>query len=614
MPTINLSAKLKAFPYNAPAVTSAAQEAQEEASAIDDFISDLEESSSNIPTDISQIIGPNVSPGAGVAGTDEWNRMAIPIDSKLGWVTGITSGMESAFKALDKIATLLSKILKILELFNSSFNSFSKLFVSVINFAQNKIDEMSQSLTAGVYANVIAPPALLRKSAGDINSRNQLRGGFQGFISRFESSLHNTKDDNRPTFSINAYVGGLVIVVDTESIDRVWTGLQQLAAMFDFMKLFPINLSPPPPTNLRGYCGYFLDPAELEKPRAERDLNNKKFGVQIEWDNSFVSSAYNVYRSRFTGGEAVEVPYGPSTLTDDPETGEPGLLTVVADSFSAMKSGRPVITPMKTEYVYADPDFNDKKPVKVAAPLTFSPTLKYTDTDIKTEPVTGQEDITYAYIEEDGVHVPITNYYYMIRATGITTIKEGPNSQELNVAIKTCNDNYNIADVIAHPQGRFEFLAVGAGKLNNWSSIQISAMVPWYIEIIDMLSGFLASLGGTVTDASDAFSDFLDHMISRIRMYGDILSLITWTIEQFKTFIFGPSLALLNLPPVKGGMPVFVERVKQAEVPEGSQGFSGPNGITVGIVLVYGASGAQIGSIMALAQAFELIVSLLTEN
>ena len=215
MPTINLSAKLKAFPYNAPAVTSAARKAQEEASAIDDFISDLEEGSSNIPTDISQIIGPNASPGAGIAGTDEWDRMAIPVDSKLGWVTGITDGMESAFKALDKITTSLSKILKILELFNSSFNSFSKLFVSAINFAQSKIDEMSQSLTAGVYANVIAPPALLRKSAGDINSRTQLRGGFQGFISRFENSLHNTKDNNRPTFSINAYVGGLVIVVDT---------------------------------------------------------------------------------------------------------------------------------------------------------------------------------------------------------------------------------------------------------------------------------------------------------------------------------------------------------------------------------------------------------------
>jgi len=414
MPTINLSAKLKAFPYNAPAVTSVAQEAQNEASAIDDFISDLEESSSNIPTDISQIIGPNASPGAGIAGTDEWNRMAIPIDSKLGWVTSITSKMESAFKAIDKITTALSKILKILELFNSSFNSFSKLFVSVINYAQNKIDEMSESFMDGVYACLFAPPALLRKSAGDINTRNQLRGGFQGFLSRFESSLHNTKDDNRPTFSINAYVGGLVILVDTESIDKMWAGLQQLAAMFDFMKLFPINLSPPPPTNLRGYCGYFIDPAEFEKPRAERNLNNKKFGVQIEWDNSFVSSAYNVYRSRIPGGRYTEVPYDPSTLTDDPETGEPGLLTLVADNFAAIKSGREVVTPMKAEYVYADPDFNKKKPVKVAAPLTLSPTLKYTDTDIKTEPVPGQEDIEYAYYEEDGEKVPVTNYYYMI--------------------------------------------------------------------------------------------------------------------------------------------------------------------------------------------------------
>ena len=406
----------------------------------------------------------------------------------------------------------------------------------------------------------------------------------------------------------------MVILLDTESLDDLWTGLQQLAAMFDFMQLLPINLSPPPPTNIRGFCGYFLDQAELDKRRSERKYENKKFGVQVEWDSSFTSSAYHVYRSRITGGQRIIKPYVPTYLVDNKETGDPGLLSVTFDLLSALEHGRGTVNfPEKEVFEYNDPDFNGGNPALVLSPPTKA-TLSYIDTDIKTEPIPGSE-IDFAYIEdENGNHVPITNYYYMIRSCGLVGRPEGPNSQELNVAIKTCNDNYNIADVIAHPEGRFELLSIGAGKLNNWSSIQISGMVPWYQEIIGMLSKFLDTLRGTVTDASDAFSAFLESMVSRIRMYRDILSLITWLIEQFKVFIFGPSLALLNLPPVKGGMPVFVERVKQAKVPEGTSGFSGPKGITVGIVLCYGATDAGVASIQALRAAFTLIESLLTEN
>lgn len=617
MPSIqvDLKAKLKAFPYIAPAIAAAAAAAQKEARDLDSFVSDLESFSSRIPTDISQLIGPNASPGAGVAGEDEWNRMGVPIDDKLGWVSDITGSMETAFKGLDKVITILSKILRIIELFNSTFNSFSKLFASVIDFAQSKIDEFAGSLNDGVFASVFAPPALLRKSAGNVDSKHQLRGGFQGFISRFENSLQNTKDDNRPTFSTNAYVGGMVVMVDTESIDELWTGLQQLASMFDFMQLLPINLSPPPPTNVRGFCGYFVDPAELKKRRSDRDLTKKKFGVRLEWDSSFTSSAYHVYRSRIPGGRRSREEFIPTYMVDNKETGEPGLLSVTFDLLSAIENGKEtIVLPERIVNVYNDPDFNKGEPVTVPSPPGLT-TLKYIDTEIKTKPL-GDTGIDYAYIEEDGKEVPLTNYYYMIRSCGVLGRPEGPNSTEANVAIKTCNDNYNTADVIAHSEGHFEFLSIGAGKLNNWSSIQISGMVPWYQEIIGILSKFLDTLRGTLTDASSAFSDFLDHMISRIRMYRNILSLVTWLIEQFKKFIFGPSLAILNLPPVFGGMPVFTARVKQAQVPEtAGGGFSGPNGITVAIVLVYGASsGPGIGTIKAHSAAFNLIESLLTEK
>ncbi len=612
---IDISAKLKAFPYIAPAVTNAAAKAAGIEEELDDFISELEEESGNIPTDIEQIIGGGGTPGAGGAGKDEWGRMAVPIEDKLGWVSDLTSGMDSAFKKLDKVVTILSKILKILELFNSSFNSFSKLFVSVIDFAQAKINEFSGSLNDGVFAAVFAPPALLRKSAGNIDSKHQARGGFNGFLSRFENSLQNTKDANRPTFGPNAWVGGMVILLDTESLDQLWTGLKQLAAMFDFMQLLPINLSPPPPTNMRGFCGYFVSQEQLALPRKQRDPDApKEFGVQVEWDNSFTSTVYHLYRSRIPGGQTVKEEFVPSSLVDNQETGEPGLLSVSFDLLSSLEHGSGTVKlPERFVQEYDDKDFNEGKPVTVLAPPNLT-TLKYTDYEIKTEEIPGSDGIEFAYIEEeDGTKVPITNYYYMIRSA--TLFVEGSNSTELNVAIKTCNDNYNIADVVQHPEGRFEFLSIGAGKLNNWSSIQLSGMVPWYEEVIKMLNNFLDTLRGTVTDASDAFTAFLDHMISRIRMYGNILSLITWLIEQFKKFIFGPSLALLKLPPKKGGMPVFAQRIRQAKVPEDAQsGFSGPNGITVGIVLCYGATDAGVAIIKTHSAAFDLIESLLTEN
>lgn len=607
---VDLSAKLKGFPYVAPVATIQQQQEEEEEQTIDDFIENLEEASRNIPTDISQLIGPQATPGAGVAGTDEWLRMAIPVEGKLGWVDSITSTLESAFSKLDTVTAFLVKILRIIELFNSSLNSFSKLFVSVIDFAQSQINEFSTSLDAGTHAAVFAPPGLFRK--GNNETKQQMRGGFPAFIERFESSLQNTKDDDRPTYSTNDYVGGMVIMADTESLDDIWTAIQQLTAMFDFMQLLPINLSPPPPTNIRGYCGYFPDPDELDKPRKERDVTKKKFGVRIDWDNNYASSAYQIYRSRYSGGQEAIVTYVPTTLMDNPETGDPGLLSVALDILNAIKlkgkgDFRP---PQKLEFLYNDPDFNEGEPVRKVA-LTSS-SLFYVDYDIKTEPIEEGSEIEYAYIEEDGQKVPITNYYYVIRSCGLTGFPEGYNSQELNVAIKTCNDNYNIAKVIQHPQGRFEYIDVGGGILANWQSIQLGRMVPWYQEIITILSDFLDTLRGTVTDTSDAFSGFLDHMASRIKMYRNILGTVSWLIESFKKFVFGPSLALLNLPPVKGGMPVFVERVKQAKVPEDdATGFSGSEGITVGIVLVYGGG---IATVAAFKAAFSFVESLLTED
>lgn len=640
---IDIKAQLKAFPYVKPRVVDEEAEAEEEASKIDNFLSDLEELSSLIPTGISGLIGPDADPGASIVGTDEWEgKSAVGFGISQEWIEStesILAPINGALKGLEKIINILSKILRIIELFNSVFASFSKLILSTINFAQNKLNEMAEDLSVGIYANIMAPPALMKKFVGDINVGSQLYGGFNGFLSRLETSIYNTKDENRPMYTAWDQVGGLVIMLDTESIDELWTGLKQLAGMFDFMQLFPINLSPPPPNNLKGFCGYFtkdekgeLSPlseyglAEADAAFEEAIGEKKKFGVQIEWDGDFTVPAYAIYRSTISGGRTELVEYVPSYLLDNKEKNEPGLLSVMGDAIANLFSKRHGVykLPEREERTYDDPDFNPSKgPAKV---IGLRPKLKYVDTDISAEKIDPSKPDSPEYVytqyywdqkKEEYVKgsqkIPIINYYYTIRSCSLSVAGgenwfgiQGPDSEELTVTIKTCNDSYSMADLIQQKDGQCEFLSAGAGGINNWSSIKISLMIPWFLEVIDILNSILDALKGMCVDTSDSFTVFIKQLVDKVRMYMDILKTVTWLMTSLKSFFLGSSIAMLYLPPSKGGMRVFVDRIRGAKPPEGTESFSGPNGITLGIVLVHGAD-------YALAKALELIVRLLSK-
>ena len=614
---IDIKAPLKAFPYVSPVGIDPARAS---ASELDNFIATLEAGSSQVPDDITDIIGPGASP-VGSIGQDEWERVSM---ADLSWVERITKPLESSLKAIDKIVTLLSKILRIIELFTSTFNSFSKLIISAIELAQNKLDEFGlETMGFGVHANILVPPALL-KLVGDVDSRNQLRGGFPGFLTRLESSVNNIRDDNRPQFTLNDYVGGLVVVLDTESLDTAWEGLRQLAAMFDFMQLFGLNLAPPPPTNLVGFSGRFstddegVSEVQDEGSRAVEvsggEVKVWKFGVQLEWDQTYTASGYNIYRSRIPGGTTKLVEYIPSGLVDNRETGEPGLLTVIGDWILNIRAKESVQLPEREERVYEDSDFLG--PVFVEAGLSSK--LKYVDTSIKTKILNPEASLEERVeipiiIDDEGKEVPITNYYYIIRACNSNGGNEGPDSRELSVAIKTCNDAFSIADLIQHPNGRFEFFSTGFGKINNWSSIKLTTMIPWFAEITDILNQFLDTLKGMANSASDSFLDFLEQIQAKVKMYTDILGAVSYLIEQLKNFVLGPSIALLNVDPVRGGMPVFLQRVRNAQVPDG-ESFSGSNGITVGIALVYGASGGRVAQLSIMKRAFDFVYSLFVDK
>jgi len=543
-------------------------------------------------------------------GSDQWMPYSLKIP-------GFNSDLIT--KALNKLNTIiaaLEKVLSVIGLFINSFSSFSRLLLSVINIAEAKVDKLlAEGLTSGVYLNVVAPPAFLSSKSGDPDAPHEAYGGFQGFISRLNTSLYNP-DKHKPPFVEGDYVGGCVMVLDSTSLDTIWTELKHMAGMFSFMKLFGFNLEPPAPTNLNGQCGFFED-----------SKGKQSYGVKIQWDNTYITSSYKISRSRIPGGTKQFVEFFPTYLVDDQETGEPGLLTVVKAWFANIFAprdtsvtkeileedakllgesfivGAPLPYPEKLETVYKDPDFNKGNPKVINNAL--GPTIEYIDTDFVLNS-NGQPTINGEVV---------TQIYYVVQSCLPGGRLSGPFSKELVVTIKACNDAYATTDVIAHPYGRWELLSISDGhvKINTWQSIQIQALIPWAAEIVDLYHQLLDSLKGMVTNASDAFNAFLVQIKEKIQMYIDMVNVLTYMINMLQNFTLGPSVSFLNLKPMSGGMPVFVERIQNAKLPPGSPPFSGPNGITIGFVFVYGSSIGK-SAVAAMVAAFDFITSVFSKK
>jgi hypothetical protein len=610
MPTnyIDINATMTTYPYVAPVIgvpTIPQGTAISSGSSSTDQAEALLNSLSNTIQNNLKLIA-NASNSTPSVGSSSWKKVST---INLPFVKNTISFLnKSVITPLSTLVSLLEKILKIVQLFISTFNSFSQLLLAVINYAQSLVDQYATSaLDFGFYAAAFAPPAFYKKAKG-VNDFSMSRGGFNGFITRLQSSLDNTKDNNRPVFGNFDIVGGWVILIDSETLDDVMVGLDQLSKMFDFMKLFGLNLTPPPPTNLRGTCGEFQ----------QGSATAPSFGVKIEWDNNYIASAYNIYRSQVQGGIETTYSYTPTNLMDNKDTGEVGLITVMWDNIEnaiASISGSSdhinvdALLPEKTEGLYNDPQFNNGHPVTVIN--TGGPSLNYIDQFFTAKSGSnGIDQITT--VDLNGNTVPLTQVFYVIKSTVLPpAILEGPKSIELDVTIKTCNDVLSTANTIPQSNGRFEFLSAGIGQLNSWTSIHGSAMLPWFKEIIKVFDKMFDSLRGMVTNASKAFSQFLNDLAKRIEFYVSIINTMVFVVNAFEKFLLGPSISFLVLPPATGGMDTFVQRIQNARQPAG-QKFSGPEGVSIGVVITYGVGAGSKAIATEMGKAISFIVGLLT--
>ena len=577
---IDIPGKITTYPYVAPAIPGTAPvtgsaitsgSLASTAEALTNFIAQTENT-------IALMEGP-IETNA-VAGQDKWTGASF---ADFTFIKTMTNNLNQALKKINALVKVLTEVLQIVQLFISSFNSFSKLILAAINYTQDQINKYADdAFKLGVYLNIVAPPAFFSKNPNSFETYTKARGGFNGFITRLQQSLYNYTDPLRPTFNSTSDVGGMVILLDTESIDEVFQGLKQLASMFDFMQLFGLQLAPPPPNNIQGRCGFFQTPGQ----------STKKYGVQIQWDQNYLSSTFLVSRSRTLQGVTKTTTFVPSFLMDNRQTKEKGLITIFKDMIAALFAGTPFKLPTKTEVVYEDKSFNKDGSPAVVGNNFVSPTLSYNDTDIELENNVAKVPELDEKGNATGNLVPVSTLYYVIQSSDVTTVAKGPFSTVLTVPIKTCNDGFNTADVIAHPNTRFEFLGPSnLGQIGQWSAIQTSGIVPWFIEIMKELNKLIDAVKGMVTSASDSFSDFLLQIQKKVQLFINILNTVAYIIGAFENFILGPSINFLYLPLASGGMDNFVQRIQQAQPPivDGQpKPFSGSNGISIGIVFVCG--------------------------
>ena len=584
---VNIASTLKAYPYTGPG---------------SGFLGQNGVVVPTIPTPISKTPpGPIVAPGIpttpplapkGIQG-GQW----YPLELKTVDVNGVIKFFSGTLSTLDKVTKFLSPILNLLELYLSSFSSFASALKSGIEAIQKILKRYEQQTGTqahstrdphysyglsynknkqglGVYMNVMVPPAFLSIGKSNFRIGQMYSGGFQGFLGRLQISLNDVNDTRRPDFpNTEDVVGGAIILVDTDSIGKFFRAWKQLMNLLGQ----DIYMTPPPPRNIRGRSGYFDD-----------GTGKQKFGIQLDWDAPAIpSDSFQIYRSTVSGGQPKVVDDIPTNIKD--------LIKVT----SKMIATRKAEFPKKLDKSYDDPDF--KGPHTVLANFATGGG-SYIDYDIPGLTGTGQAATKGP--ELDPLHPFIPDhqrYYYVIKSSSIGIV--GAPSQEARVVVKTCDNSFNTAVAIEHSTGAYELLSDGFSELNKWSSKRMSNIAPWVPATINYLNKLLESIQGKIRDSSESFSNFVKQITTGIQNSLTVLKIIQTFVVMLKQFVIGSEVAFLWVPPVKGGSSGFIQRVRNAKLSPGQQPFSGPDGITAGVIFMFGYSAIDLKSLSAAEQA-----------
>ncbi|MHA1168838.1 MAG: hypothetical protein ACTSRU_13500 [Candidatus Hodarchaeales archaeon] len=496
--SIDVKVRIRAYPYAAPSVTTEVEDA--------------------IRAAIEGVLGKR-----GGVEEDVWKRFSmgdiLPEE--------LIDIMDGVIGKLDSASSVLVVLMECIKFYVSSFGSFSKLLQSTLNMAQSELNKwISDLASSGLYMNVLIPPPFLIILEDNPEASLLSSGGFNRFLSSLQVSLNDTTDKKRPVFSENAVVGGLIIVVDAEGLEEFYSGIKNLQDNFSFLDLIPMNTDPSPPVNLRGVSGTFKDTQGIEK-----------FGVKLTWDAPTIHPThFRVYRNYIPNR------YG---WIREPSS---NLVQFIKDLWAKKETGQ---YPQKRVRLYDDEDFNGGKPVTVFANLNGSG--EYFDDFFS-------QDLSDGQIV-DQKH---KQYYYAVES-GFGLIY-GKKSSELDVPVMKCIPE-GTAAIVKHKEG-WEQLKSGWGGLGRWSSIRAKSVLPFLPALVGMMNKLLNSIKGMIKDVSDSVGDFIKGIRDKITKYLSFLDIIKALVDRIKQIFLGPSIAYLNLPPESGGIRNFLERIRDAEVPE----------------------------------------------
>jgi len=591
--TVDIRARLRAIPFVMPppppalaaAAKETAAEAASEASA-QKAAAELQGRGRGplLPTG-RRTHRPGRRPARGREKSGEWKKFSFNTDI---FPEEPIILLDKSIEVLQKVLDIITPILKLVQLFLSSFASFSMLVKALISGVKTVINQWLQDLLgSGVYMNILVPPTFV-KGGGNFNYKRMATGGFNGFMGRLSVSMYNRADPNRPIFTPKASVGGFIILVDAESPDEFFTTLKALNNLFSFMDTFPLHMEFPPPVNVRTVYGKFVS---KKYPKGRN-------GVQLKWDAppgfGGLLSWYRISRSKSAGGILTKEHKIPDKLG-----GPDGFIRAVWKRIVTVQMGGKAEWPEVITYAYNDKTFNGGQPKTVKAnPINGGGT--FIDYDIPT----GDDDPK--------------QYYYVIES-GFPGMW-GSRCSEISVPIEEEYISENSIAVIKHGNGSLEKLSPGIGALGFWSSIQMRHVIPFMPLLVDLLNKLMNSIEGMIKTSNDSFSSFLDGLVEKLNQYKQLIEILLAILEQMKKISLGPAVAFLYVPPETGGVNGFLSRVKSAKIPDG--GFTGPNGITAGIVFLLGAAAKDPYNnsdeenlnkqAKALDKSFNLLMDLLT--
>lgn len=514
---------------------------------------------------------------------DNWNALQYTNPFPVQALNALDSGLKTVLGLIEA----LESIIKLIQFFISAFGSLMGAINAFISLLQNELTQISSSLgSAGVFVNILIPPALVKNlsSAGDMSALENLStGGFPGFLGRLKVSLYNDADRNRPVFGNDSLVGGLIFVADTETLDKFFQALDFIDSMFSFSELFPFNTKPPPPRNVRAYTGWF-----------KQTDGSTKYGIKLAWDSPPMNAAwsYRVSRSRVDGG-VLKVTYPIPDKLVGPTKNNPNIGLLNALSYR-LYSGTNNWPPVQ---VYA---YDDSVNTVTANIADGSGTFYDYNIDAENEAM----------------------YYYVIES-GFPIFKLWGNRspQVMAVTIPTNCINENKFAVVVHKNNQIEFISKGYGALGMWSSVQVNLVLPFLPLVVNTINNFLETLKGSLKTNTSSFLDFIQGIADKFKKYAEILDAIVQMIAALETFFSTvPEIMILNVPPAPGGTDNFINRVNNAKLPVK---VSGPDGCTLGVCMIYGASynnplsGFQSPDIKTqmdtVGKAFSLISSILVK-